>query len=198
MNYLAHIFLSGEDDFLKLGNFMADEIKGKSYTTYPLEIRRGILLHRAIDSFTDHHPLVYKGAHRFFSDLGHYNSVVIDMIYDHLLAKNWKLYSKQELTVFAEKFYDLLDTNSGLLPKRISKVVPYMIEHNWLVSYADIEGLRAILKQMNNKTRHDTQLEKGVDIYLVNQKQYEEEFKSFFDDIQLFCQNKIIQLKNEV
>jgi acyl carrier protein phosphodiesterase len=198
MNYLAHIFLSGEDDFLKLGNFMADEIKGKSYKDYPLEIQRGILLHRAIDDFTDHHPLVYKGAHRFFNELRHYNGVAIDMIYDHILAKNWGLYCKKELAIYAEEFYDLLDTNLGLLPKRISKVVPYMIEHNWLVNYSEIEGLRAILKQMNNKTRHDTQLEIGVDIYLQNQKEYGEEFKVFFDDIQLFCQNKIKQLNTDL
>jgi len=66
MNYLAHIYLSGNDDFLKLGNFIADEIKGKSYKEFPKDIQKGIILHRAIDDFTDHHPLVSKGAHRFF------------------------------------------------------------------------------------------------------------------------------------
>lgn len=191
MNYLAHIFLSGSDDFLKLGNFMADEIKGKSYLEYPKEIQKGILLHRAIDDFTDHHPLVSKGAHRFFDAVGHYNGVVIDMIYDHLLAKNWKTYYDKELNAFAQEFYVLLKINRHLLPKKISKVVPFMIEHNWLLSYATIEGLRNILKQMNHKTKHETKLEKGIDIYLEYQKDFEEEFVSFFEDIRDFTESKI-------
>lgn len=191
MNYLAHIYLSGKDPLLKLGNFMADEIKGKSYQTYPEEIQKGILLHRAIDDFTDHHPLVSKGAHRFFDAVGHYNSVVIDMIYDHILAKNWDDYCDVDLSIYAEEFYLLLETNQHVLPKKISKVVPFMIEHNWLLSYADIENLRDILKQMNHKTKHDTELHKGVDIYLNHQAEFEDEFTSFFEDIRSFCKSKL-------
>ncbi|NEV93364.1 DUF479 domain-containing protein [Psychroflexus sp. YR1-1] len=198
MNYLAHIFLSGDDEFLKLGNFMADEIKGKSYKTYPAEIQKGILLHRAIDDFTDHHPLVSKGAHRFFDELGHYNSVVIDMIYDHILAKRWKEYSDIELPVFAEDFYHLLESNQHLLPKKISKVVPYMIEHNWLLSYSKLDDLRHILRQMNHKTKHETQLHKGADIYLAFQSEFDSEFTSFFEDIRKFCNLKIKTLNQNI
>ncbi|WP_019038401.1 ACP phosphodiesterase [Psychroflexus tropicus] len=198
MNYLAHIFLSGDDDLLKLGNFMADEIKGKSYKTYPSEIQRGILLHRAIDDYTDHHKLVSRGAHRFFSEIGHYNSVVIDMIYDHILAKNWKNYCQTKLSVYAEEFYQLLDANLLLLPNKISKVVPYMIEHNWLLNYANLDDLKSILMQMNRKTKHDTHLEIGVDIYLQHQERFEDEFRLFFDDIQSFCQSKIKELNKIV
>jgi len=191
MNYLAHIYLSGNDEFLKLGNFIADEIKGKSYKEFPKDIQKGIILHRAIDDFTDHHPLVSKGAHRFFDAVGHYNGVVIDMIYDHILAKHWNTYSEMDLNLFAEDFYLLLDTNMDILPKKISRAVPYMIEHNWLVSYASIEALREILKQMNNKTKHETSLQKGVDIYIDHQKEFEDEFESFFEDIRAFCKEKI-------
>lgn len=195
MNYLAHIYLSGNDDFLKLGNFMADEIKGKSYLKYPEKIQKGILLHRAIDDFTDHHSLVLKGAHRFFDAVGHYNSVVIDMIYDHILAKNWINYSDIKLSEFADSFYLLLDSNQHLLPKKISKAVPYMVEHNWLLSYANIQDLTKILKQMNNKTKHDTQLHKGVGIYLSHQELFENEFKIFFEEMRSFCKSKINELK---
>lgn len=197
MNYLAHIFLSGDDDFLKLGNFMADEIKGKSYLDYPKEIQSGILLHRAIDDFTDHHPLVSKGAHRFFDELGHYNGVVIDMIYDHILAKRWDEYSEVELPVFAEEFYILLESNQHILPNKISKVVPYMIEHNWLLSYSNIDDLRNILKQMNHKTKHETELQKGVNIYLEHQLDFEKEFTCFFEDIRAFCKSKINEENKE-
>lgn len=198
MNYLAHIFLSGNDDLLKLGNFMADEIKGKSYKTYPQEIQKGILLHRAIDDYTDHHPLVSKGAHRFFDELGHYNSVVIDMIYDHILAKRWNDYSDVELPVFAEEFYLLLKSNQHLLPQKIKKVVPYMIEHNWLLSYSKLEDLKNILMQMNHKTKHKTRLQKGADIYLAHQADFDLEFASFFEDIRKFCTQKIKELNKDL
>ncbi len=191
MNYLAHIFLSGENDLLKLGNFMADEIKGKSYLDYPSEIQKGILLHRAIDDFTDRHPLVSKGASRFFDSLGHYNSVAIDMVYDHLLAKYWDRYSDVDLFNFTQEFYLLLQSNQHLLPKKISKVVPYMIRYNWLYSYSTIENLRDILKQMNHKTKHNTHLELAADIYLAHKNEFEAEFDSFFEDIRLFCVEKI-------
>jgi acyl carrier protein phosphodiesterase len=195
MNYLAHLFLSGNDKFLKLGNFMADEIKGKSYLEYPKEIQNGIILHRAIDDFTDKHPLVSKGSSRFFEAVGHYNSVVIDMVFDHILAKNWNTYCKVDLSDYASKFYLFLESNEHLLPKKIRRVVPYMVEHNWLVSYAEIEGLRSILKQMNHKTKHHTQLEKGVDIYLKHQAEFDLEFKAFFEDIMKFCEVKINNFK---
>ena len=198
MNYLAHIYLSGDDEFLKIGNFMADEIKGKSYKNFPLEIQKGILLHRAIDNFTDHHPLVTKGAHRFFQTVGHYNGVVIDMIYDHLLAKHWEKYSTTKLSVFVENFYLLLETNEDMLPKKISRVIPFMIEHNWLLSYSNIEDLRNILMQMNHKTKHETQLHKGVDIFLNYQKEFESEFFVFFEEIQEFCKMKIKELNQNL
>ena len=90
MNFLAHIYLSGDDPELKIGNFIADAVKGKKYTTYPQKIQEGIILHRKIDSFTDAHPIVKKSASRLFSKYGHYNSVIVDILYDHFLAKNWK------------------------------------------------------------------------------------------------------------
>ena len=89
MNFLAHIYLSGNNDLLKIGNFMADSIRGNSYENYPEEIKKGILLHRSIDSFTDMHPVYRKSKHRLHEKYGHYSGVIMDIFYDHFLAKNW-------------------------------------------------------------------------------------------------------------
>ena len=102
MNFLAHIYLSGNNDMLKIGNFMADSVRGHHYLDYPDEIRKGILLHRYIDTFTDAHPIYRKSKHRLHEKYGHYSGVIMDIVYDHFLAKNWNNYSdeKNEQKIF--------------------------------------------------------------------------------------------------
>ena len=105
MNFLAHIYLSGDNDFIKIGNFMADSIKGDNYNNYPEYIRKGILLHRSIDSFTDLHPVFRKSKHRLHDRYGHYSGVIMDIFYDHFLAKNWSNYSEIPLEKYVFNFY---------------------------------------------------------------------------------------------
>ena len=97
MNYLAHLVLSGDDDFIRIGNFIADSIKGKKYKTYPKNIQKGILLHRQIDLFTDNDDIVKRSKKRLHNRYGHYKGVIIDILYDHFLAKNWVKYSSTPL-----------------------------------------------------------------------------------------------------
>ena len=102
MNYLAHIYLSNEEEEITLGNFIADGIKGKKYIQFPLGIQQGILLHRAIDSFTDAHPIVRKSTRRLHKKYGHYSGVIVDILYDHFLAKNWMKYHSIPLHKYIE------------------------------------------------------------------------------------------------
>ena len=134
MNFLAHIYLSGDNDFIKIGNFMADSIKGDNYNNYPEYIRKGILLHRSIDSFTDLHPVFRKSKHRLHDRYGHYSGVIMDIFYDHFLAKNWQDYHATRLPVYVEDFYLLLKYNFELLPKRVQNFYPYMVSDNWLLT----------------------------------------------------------------
>ena len=117
MNYLAHIYLSGNNDELKIGNFMADSIKGKKYLKYPESIQKGIILHRAIDYYTDTHPIVMQSIRRLFAIYGHYSGIIVDIFYDHFLAANWKNYSDVPLKNYIKDFYKLLQENFEILPK---------------------------------------------------------------------------------
>ena len=83
MNFLAHLYLSGDDDFVKIGNFMADGIRGKDYQNYPERIQLGVLLHRAIDTYTDNHTIFRQGKHRLHEKYGHYSGVIMDILYDY-------------------------------------------------------------------------------------------------------------------
>ena len=93
MNFLAHIYLSGNNDLVTIGNFIADGIRGKKYLEFPIDIQTGILLHRQIDTFTDAHKTVRESTKRLHKNYSHYSGVIVDILYDHFLAKNWASYS---------------------------------------------------------------------------------------------------------
>ena len=197
MNYLAHIYLSGTNDLLKIGNFMADSIKGHDYEKFDSEIKKGILLHRHIDSFTDMHPIYRQSKHRLHEKYGHYSGVIMDILYDHFLAKNWSKFSDEKLEDYANDFYQLLQDNYDILTERIKGMRPYMIARNWFVSYASIAGLEMILFQMDYKTKHRANMQEAIVELQDFYTEFESEFFQFFEELIISCQQKIAEL-NEV
>ena len=194
MNYLAHIYLSGTNDLLKIGNFMADSIKGHDYEKFDSEIKKGILLHRHIDSFTDMHPIYRQSKHRLHEKYGHYSGVIMDILYDHFLAKNWSKYSNEKLEDYANDFYQLLQDNYEILTERIKGMMPYMIARNWFVSYATIAGLEMILFQMDYKTKHRANMQEAIVELQDFYTEFESEFFLFFEELIISCKQKITEL----
>ncbi|MGB2137083.1 MAG: ACP phosphodiesterase, partial [Flavobacteriaceae bacterium] len=145
MNYLAHVYLSGSDKDLIIGNFIADHVKGIAYLDYPETIQKGILLHRKIDDFTDHHPLFKKNVTLLFPQFRHYSRVIVDMFFDHFLAAQWELYHPDPLEDFSRQFYLLMQEYSGSLPDKTKKILPILSKYNWFVAYQSLEGLEDIL-----------------------------------------------------
>ena len=197
MNFLAHIYLSGDDDFVKIGNFMADSIRGSQYLDYPNSLQKGILLHRHIDSFTDAHPIYRKSKHRLHEKYGHYSGVIMDIAYDHFLAKNWSKYSNEKLEDYAADFYQLIQDNYEILTERTKGMLPYMIGRNWLVSYATIAGLEMILFQMDYRTKHRAHMQEAIVEIQDFYAEFESEFFQFFEELELSCQQKLKEL-NEI
>lgn len=188
MNYLAHIYLSGGDDLLSIGNFAADSVHGNKYKQFPDRIQDGILLHRQIDTFTDAHP-VFRASKDFVRPrFNHYSGILIDMFYDHFLASNWHEYHEQPLATYARDFYELLQSNYHLLPERTQRFLPYMIEYNWLVSYADIEGLKKILGQMSNRAKSPVNLALSTEELRANYSLLQSQFKKFFSELEAFVE----------
>ena len=194
MNFLAHIYLSGEDEGITIGNFIADGIKGKRYLKYPNKIRKGILLHRAIDSFTDQHPTVKLSTARLHENYGHYSGVIVDILYDHFLAKNWRDYHPQPLEDYVAHFYEMLRNNFEILPTRIQRMMPYMITDNWLLSYATIPGISTILAQMNVRTKRRSKMNFAVMELEEYYSEFETEFTSFFAELIQYTEEKLKEL----
>lgn len=197
MNFLAHIYLSGENDLITIGNFMADGIKGKRYQNYPDDVKIGILLHREIDTFTDAHPTVRKSTKRLHKNYGHYSGVIVDILYDHFLAKNWKRYSTTPLPLYIDHFYDLLKLYYRILPSRVQKMMPYLIADNWLLSYAKIEGIQKVLNGMNMRTNNKSGMHRATDELKEHYSEFEEEFTLFFEELRLFSEVKLAALQLE-
>ena len=194
MNYLAHIYLSGDNDLITIGNFIADGIKGKLYKKYPKDIQIGILLHRNIDTFTDAHKIVRQSTKRLHEKYGHYSGVIMDIFYDHFLAKNWANYSNQPLEKIANDFYENLRSHYDILTERTKGMMPYMIARNWFVSYASIEGLSMILFQMDHRTKNRVDMHLSINELQEFYTEFEEEFTAFFEELQIHCLEKLATL----
>ena len=194
MNFLAHIYLSGDNDLIKIGNFMADGIRGRQYEKYPLEIQKGIILHRAIDTFTDAHPIFRQSTKRLHQNYHHYAGVIVDVFYDHFLAKNWNTYSDERLEDFVARFYQSLSDNKSVLSERTLMVMPYMFEQNWLVSYQTVEGINRILTQMDHRTKNLSKMRFATNELSEFYSEFENEFTKFFEELITYSNNKMITL----
>ncbi|MAN59192.1 MAG: ACP phosphodiesterase [Flavobacteriaceae bacterium] len=197
MNFLAHIYLSGADEEITIGNFIADGIKGNKYLRQPHKIQKGILLHRAIDTFTDAHLIVRQSTARLHPKYSHYSGVIVDILYDHFLAKNWNEYHPQPLMGYVEEFYQLLQRNFALLPTRIQRMMPHMVRDNWLLSYATVEGIGTILAQMNVRTKNKSNMNFAVFELETYYAEFEAEFKAFFSELIEFADHTRNELLNE-
>ena len=194
MNFLAHLYLAGNDDGLIIGNFIADSIRGKEINDYPTNIQRGIQLHRKIDQFTDSHPIVKQTVVRLRKSAAKYAPVVSVVIYDHFLAANWLEYSATPLPLFAQNSYQFLNHNKHLMPNKIHLLLEYMIRQNWLVNYASLQGIALTLKGMQARVHFSNTMASSIvdleDDYLL----FHKEFEQFFPEIQEFVQKEKKQL----
>ncbi|MCB4809073.1 acyl carrier protein phosphodiesterase [Tamlana sp. 62-3] len=198
MNYLAHIYLSGENQLVTIGNFIADGIKGKSYKKYQRDLKIGILLHRHIDTFTDAHPVVRQSTKRLHKKYGHYSGIIVDILYDHFLAKNWANYAKQPLANYVDNFYNSLKAHHNILPSHIQKMMPHMISDNWLLSYASIEGISLVLNGMNKRTQNRSGMNEAVKELEEFYEDFETEFTTFFEDLRQSSKEKLIELNQTI
>lgn len=119
MNFLAHLYLSGNHEEIMVGNFIGDYVKGKEYLYYPASIRKGIMLHRYIDSFTDSHPITKISRAHITQQYGKYSGIIIDIFYDYFLSSTWSTYSPVELQSFVDYVFAMLKKHYYDFPQGI-------------------------------------------------------------------------------
>jgi acyl carrier protein phosphodiesterase len=190
MNFLAHAYLSGDDKKILLGNFIGDFIKGRqSLNRFEARIIRGVELHRAIDEFTDNHPVVDESKNRLRPKYRHYAGVIVDVFYDHFLATHWKNYHHESLEDFAEHTYQTIDSFSNILPFEFKRMLPYMVKGNWLVGYSDILGIHAALSGMSSRTPYVSKMDEASHDLREHYEEFKDEFERFFPQLKNFAEH---------
>jgi acyl carrier protein phosphodiesterase len=183
MNFLAHLYLSGDDEEVITGNFIADHVKGDSVMKYSDGIRLGIRLHREIDAFTDTHPVFLKTRDRLNGNYRKYSGVVADMFYDHFLSAEWKTYSDENLEAFTNRIHSILIKRYPVLPEKSQRFIAYMKKFNWFTGYGTFEGLGRALNGMAIRTPFKSGMENAIKDLKADYDLYKNEFQEFFPEI---------------
>lgn len=152
MNFLAHLYLSGNDTDIRLGNFIADHVKGNQIHSYPAAIQKGIKLHRRIDFITDTHESWKACRELLRPSFGRWSGVATDVMLDYILAKEWQTYSNRPLKGFTRTFYFQMLQHYHILPSSVRGFLPFMIQSNRLYSYGTDEGIIRALEIMCSYT----------------------------------------------
>lgn len=177
-----------------IGNLIADHIRANKFSHFSEEIQKGIHLHRKIDTFTDAHEIVRKSKRRLHERYGHYDGVIIDIFYDHFLAKNWERYSQIPLDIYAKGVYALLTENEPILPKKTQDILPYMIQYDWLYNYQFLEGIQEVLNGINRRTKGISKMNLALEDLQTHNTDLENDFFMFFDDLHAYTNAELLKI----
>ena len=183
MNYLAHFYLAEQSSEGLLGSLLGDFVKGRLDDRFPQTVRRGIALHRAIDSFTDAHPLHLESRNRIGGERRRYAGIIIDVCYDHFLCRRWAEYSNETLDRFAARVYGILREHQDELPDRLRRMVPHMIADDWLGSYAELENVGRALDGIARRIARSNPLAGAVIEIEANYGELDGDFQRFFPQL---------------
>ena len=183
MNFLAHVFLSGTNEQLILGNLIADSVKGKMMDSFDEGVKKGIQLHRLIDQYTDNHFVVKRSKARLENTYKKYAGVIADIYYDHFLAANFPLYSPVSLSQTAHTAYNILIRNFEILPPQSKRILPYMATQNWLEGYANLHDLQRVFNGMSRRASFVSGMENAILDLKKDYQDYEKDFFDFFPDL---------------
>lgn len=179
LNFLGHLFLSGDDPLVITGNFMADAVKGRDLSRFDPRLQEGIRLHRRIDSFTDRSRPMHSGREALRAHAGRYAPVVMDLFFDHLLARDWSRWHGEPLPAFAARMYDLLQDNEHLMPDRTRQMLPFMVSGDWLTSYASLEGLGRALGGLSRRAAAGAHMAGAEQVLAAHAAEFSVEFDRF-------------------
>jgi len=186
MNYLAHAYLARATPELLTGGLLGDFVKGRLDDRYPPAVCAGIAQHRAIDRFTDDHPLVLASRACIAPERRRFAGILVDVFYDHFLARHWPRYHDQPLERFTRSVYAVLWPQRRILPERLQRILPWMRADDWLASYAEIESIDASLHGMARRFRFSTRaapMADGVHDLLAHYGTLEQQFHAFFPQL---------------
>jgi len=191
MNYLAHVLLAQHSDAAMVGALLGDFVKAGGVDRYPPDIAFEITLHRQIDRYTDDHAVVKAALRQFDPAHRRYGGILLDVLYDHLLAQRWEHYSAEPRAAFIQRFYRALQAHQALVPETLHHITPLMIEEDWLGRYYEFAGVEwAITRISGRLSRNGHLLREGLQDLRDHYAVFAEGFDVFFPDLVAFAQDR--------
>jgi len=190
MNYLAHLYLSEPTEDAWLGSLLGDFVKGQLDERYGQDITRAIALHRKIDSYTDAHPVVLQSKSRISAGRRRYAGIMVDMFYDHFLAKYWREFHDEPLESFTARIYAMLGRQHAILPERLQRMAPNMAQRDWLGSYAQVGSIHAALDRMGLRFKRENRLLNSADELVEHYAGLESDFREFIPQVREFAKRR--------
>ncbi len=191
MNFLAHIYLSRDNEEIRLGNFIGDYVKGRDYDKFPEMVRKGIILHRRIDSYTDSHPIVLQHKQLFYLRYHKYAGIVTDIIYDHFLSREWDRFSDINFDEYVDFINTWLYDSIDIMPLEMKKFVPNFIRNKWLQSYRTVDGIKSVLIGMSKGTSLPAEYEFAITILNKHYIELKHDFFNYFPQLVDFVEETL-------
>lgn len=188
MNYLAHFYLADPDQELMFGNYIGDGVKGSDLKRFSEPVARGVRFHRFIDTYTDQHPEVLAAKELFYPTQRKFSGVVVDVLFDHLLARKWDAYHEATLPAFASRCYEVVASMQEDLPHRSERFYQYMLANDLLTHYATREGIEKVLSGMDYRTKFTSNMVDAMNATPETFEQLSIHFERFFPDLVEACQ----------
>jgi acyl carrier protein phosphodiesterase len=189
VNWLAHAFLSEPDVEFRLGNLLADLVKGRDRAGMPAAFLEGARRHQAIDVFTDAHPAVHRSRSRIGGDFRHATGILVDVFYDHFLALDWERYAPEPLEAFTARLYADIRARPFQLPTEARAALERMMSDDRLGSYRRLDGIEAALRRVSlrlqARTGRDLGLERGVSELVAHFGGLRADFDEFFPQLRV-------------
>lgn len=186
MNWLAHLYLSEPNAEYRIGNLLPDMLPIGALSDFPPEVQRGIAQHRKIDTFTDAHPIVRARIKQMPPEFRRFGGVLVDIFFDHFLARDWHLYSDQTLADFSHELYTSFDALAVTLPTKVVRTLGYMRRDDRLCSYATISGIAITLKHVDARLLRSVQLSRAIVVLEHEYEGLERDFRAFFPELQRY------------
>ncbi|MFC4763645.1 acyl carrier protein phosphodiesterase [Dyella koreensis] len=194
MNHLAHALLSGDDDWLRLGGMMGDFVHGQpDPAQLPARVIDGIRLHRAIDVFTDSHPEVLAAKALLPVPYRRYGGILIDMWFDHALARDFERWGGQSLERFSSELRGMLHRHDAMLPPLLRRFRGYMDAHDLPAGYAQIEEMDLAFQGLSSRLKRENPVDSAVPVLLAHDAPLQAHFDAFFPQLQDFAADWVAQ-----
>ena len=188
MNFLAHALFAGNADADRIGGVLGDFVKGYLPAGLLPDLASGVALHRAIDSYADRHPAFAASRARISPARRRVGGILVDLFYDHLLARDWVIRGRGTLEDYTAQLYALLRDYPGPLPQQAREVAARMRAHDWLGSYRSVAAVgRAIDQMAVYRLRRANSLAGGIEEFIADADGFASDFRLFLPDALSFA-----------